>query len=103
LRASRGGVCLERALQRSPNRILAAIVVARQLGHSLAGQANVQLADRASDCDTRLPGRNVRWSVGGKSAVRLDVEPVWVPTVFTKNRERLLEAEVAHKFSWPSF
>jgi hypothetical protein len=23
---------------------------------------------------------------------------VWVPTVFTKNRERLLEAEVAHKF-----
>jgi Transposase DDE domain len=25
-------------------------------------------------------------------------EPVWVPTVFTKNRERLLEAEVAHKF-----
>jgi hypothetical protein len=24
--------------------------------------------------------------------------PVWVPTVFTKNRERLLQAEVAHKF-----
>jgi hypothetical protein len=23
---------------------------------------------------------------------------VWVPTVFTKNRERLLEPEVAHKF-----
>jgi transposase len=25
-------------------------------------------------------------------------EPVWVSTVFTKNRERLLQAEVAHKF-----
>ena len=25
-------------------------------------------------------------------------EPVWVPTVFTKNRDRLLEAEVARKF-----
>jgi hypothetical protein len=25
-------------------------------------------------------------------------EPVWVPTVFTKNRERLLEVELAHKF-----
>jgi hypothetical protein len=24
-------------------------------------------------------------------------EPVWVPTVFTKNRERLLEADVAPK------
>jgi len=23
---------------------------------------------------------------------------VWVPTVFTKNRERLLDAEVARKF-----
>ena len=34
-----------------------------------------------------------RWFVG----LGLD-EPVWVPTVFTKNRERLLEAEVAHKF-----
>jgi transposase len=34
-----------------------------------------------------------RWFV----ALGVD-EPVWVPTVFTKNRERLLEAEVAHKF-----
>jgi hypothetical protein len=34
-----------------------------------------------------------RWFVG----LGID-EPVWVPTVFTKNRERLLEAEVAHKF-----
>jgi hypothetical protein len=25
-------------------------------------------------------------------------ERVWVPTVFTKNRERLLQAEIAHKF-----
>ena len=25
-------------------------------------------------------------------------EPVWVPTVFTKNRDRLLEAEVARNF-----
>jgi hypothetical protein len=25
-------------------------------------------------------------------------EPVWVPTVFTKNRDRLLEADVARKF-----
>ena len=25
-------------------------------------------------------------------------DPVWVPTVFTKNRNRLLDAEVAHKF-----
>jgi transposase len=34
-----------------------------------------------------------RWFVG------LDIDqPVWSPTVFTKNRERLLEAEVAHKF-----
>jgi transposase len=34
-----------------------------------------------------------RWFVG----LGID-EPVWVPTVFTKNRERLLEGEVAHKF-----
>ena len=34
-----------------------------------------------------------RWFVG----LGVD-EQVWVPTVFTKNRERLLEAEVAHKF-----
>ena len=34
-----------------------------------------------------------RWFVG----LGVD-EPVWVPTVFTKNRERLLKAEVAHKF-----
>jgi transposase len=34
-----------------------------------------------------------RWFVG----LGVD-EPVWVPTVFTKNRDRLLEAEVAHKF-----
>src|SRR5262249_45927354 len=34
-----------------------------------------------------------RWFVG----LGVD-EPVWVQTVFTKNRERLLEAEVAHKF-----
>src|SRR5262249_37820943 len=34
-----------------------------------------------------------RWFVG----LGAD-EPVWVPTVFTKNRERLLQAEVAHKF-----
>jgi transposase len=34
-----------------------------------------------------------RWFVG------LGVDkPVWVPTVFTKNRERLLEAKVAHRF-----
>ena len=25
-------------------------------------------------------------------------DPVWVPTVFTKNRDRLLEADVARKF-----
>src|SRR6201995_2920582 len=34
-----------------------------------------------------------RWFVG----LGVD-EAVWVPTVFTKNRDRLLEAEVAHKF-----
>jgi transposase len=34
-----------------------------------------------------------RWFVG----LGVD-EPVWVPTVFTKNRERLLQAEVAHRF-----
>src|SRR5262245_33154458 len=34
-----------------------------------------------------------RWFVG----LGVD-EPVWVPTVFAKNRERMLEAEVAHKF-----
>src|SRR6201993_3126530 len=34
-----------------------------------------------------------RWFVG----LGVD-EPVWVPTVFTKNRERLLAAEGAHKF-----
>jgi transposase len=34
-----------------------------------------------------------RWFVG------LGVnEPVWVPTVFSKNRDRLLEADVACKF-----
>src|SRR3974390_1872673 len=34
-----------------------------------------------------------RWFVG----LGVD-EPVWVPTVFSKNRDRLLEAEVARKF-----
>jgi transposase len=34
-----------------------------------------------------------RWFVG----LGVD-EPVWVPTVFSKNRDRLLEADVAHKF-----
>jgi transposase len=34
-----------------------------------------------------------RWFVG----LGVD-EPVWVPTVFTKNRDRLLEAEVARRF-----
>jgi transposase len=34
-----------------------------------------------------------RWFVG----LELD-EPVWVPTVFTKNRDRLLEHAVAHTF-----
>jgi transposase len=34
-----------------------------------------------------------RWFVG----LELD-DKVWVPTVFTKNRDRLLEAEVAHAF-----
>ncbi len=34
-----------------------------------------------------------RWFVG----LNLD-DPVWVPTVFTKNRERLLRGEVANAF-----
>jgi transposase len=34
-----------------------------------------------------------RWFVG----LGVD-EPVWVPTVFTKNRDRLLEADVARRF-----
>src|SRR5262245_55112630 len=34
-----------------------------------------------------------RWFVG----LEMD-EPVWVPTVFTKNRDRLLEHAVAHRF-----
>jgi len=34
-----------------------------------------------------------RWFVG----LEMD-EPVWVPTVFTKNRDRLLEHAVAHSF-----
>ena len=34
-----------------------------------------------------------RWFVG----LRVD-EPVWVPTVFAKNRDRLLEADVARTF-----
>ena len=34
-----------------------------------------------------------RWFVG----LGVD-EPVWVPTVFTKNRDRLLEADIARKF-----
>ena len=34
-----------------------------------------------------------RWFVG----LGVD-DPVWVPTVFSKNRDRLLEAEVARKF-----
>src|SRR4029453_14872344 len=34
-----------------------------------------------------------RWFVG----LGVD-DPVWVPTVFTKNRDRLLQAEVARKF-----
>src|SRR6187200_3088531 len=35
----------------------------------------------------------LRWFVG----LGMD-DPVWVPTVFTKNRNRLLDAEVARKF-----
>jgi transposase len=38
-----------------------------------------------------------RWFVG----LGVD-DPVWVPTVFTKNRDRLLEAEW-HVSFWPSF
>jgi transposase len=34
-----------------------------------------------------------RWFVG----LGVD-DPVWVPTVFTKNRDRLLDAEVARRF-----
>ena len=34
-----------------------------------------------------------RWFVG----MDMD-EPVWVPTVFTKNRDRLLTQEIAHSF-----
>jgi transposase len=34
-----------------------------------------------------------RWFVG----LNLD-EPVWVPTVFSKNRDRLMEADIAQKF-----
>src|SRR5882762_2895850 len=34
-----------------------------------------------------------RWFVG----LGVD-EPVWVPTVFTKNRDRLLNAQIARKF-----
>jgi transposase len=34
-----------------------------------------------------------RWFVG----LNID-EPVWVPTVFSKNRDRLLEADIAQKF-----
>jgi len=34
-----------------------------------------------------------RWFVG----LNMD-EAVWVPTVFTKNRDRLLEGEIAEKF-----
>src|SRR5205809_7229296 len=34
-----------------------------------------------------------RWFVG----LNMD-EPVWVPTVFTKNRDRLLKADIAKKF-----
>ena len=37
--------------------------------------------------------RLFRWFVG----LGID-DPVWVPTVFTKNRDRLLEADVAKKF-----
>src|SRR5215469_7362002 len=34
-----------------------------------------------------------RWFVG----LNMD-EPVWVPTVFSKNRDRLLEGDIAEKF-----
>src|ERR1700675_2036264 len=34
-----------------------------------------------------------RWFVG----LEMD-EPIWVPTVFTKNRDRLLQHAVAHSF-----
>src|SRR5215467_4407355 len=34
-----------------------------------------------------------RWFVG----LNMD-EPVWVPTVFSKNRDRLLESDIAEKF-----
>jgi transposase len=34
-----------------------------------------------------------RWFVG----LGVD-DPIWVPTVFTRNRDRLLAAKVAHKF-----
>jgi transposase len=34
-----------------------------------------------------------RWFVG----LNMD-EPVWVPTVFSKNRDRLMEGDIAQKF-----
>lgn len=41
-----------------------------------------------------------RYSASGSGAdVGLGIEdPVWVPTVFSKNRDRLLEADVAKQF-----
>jgi transposase len=35
-----------------------------------------------------------RWFIG----LNMD-EPVWVPTVFSKNRERLLDGDIAESFS----
>src|SRR5215470_15333090 len=38
----------------------------------------------------------LRWFVG----LNMD-EPVWVPTVFSKNRDRLLEGDIARRFFEP--
>ena len=39
----------------------------------------------------------ITFSIAGSVGLGVD-EAVWVPTVFTKNRDRLLEADVARKF-----
>ena len=67
----------------APERLSAGAVAAGVLHHPLGTQLMEQLHYNLL----------YRWFVG----LGVD-DPVWVPTVFTKNRDRLLEAEVARKF-----
>ena len=77
-----------RLIRRIVNEVLVALDSEFTKIYDDSGRPSIRLLARRS-----AAGLLYRWFVG----LGAD-EPVWVPTVFTKNCERLLQAEVAHKF-----